>query len=267
MNGIISFFKGIAIGALITFSSIFHTAPPIIPTPTPTQAIFSVPTNTIPPTQTPIPKQETSYTQSNNSSQIECIGPDGKHFWTSMDDCKNLNEKWGKSVDYMTDCNINPDCGGGTVHMSYSQCMKPCSGLKTTTNTTTTTTSNSYQPTSYYSCTLCYHYTTGDNCSAYNYTYKTKEECDAAQANIDSIYYPNKPQTTTSAPTKSPEQEQAAIEALAKQIQACWDSVNASYNQQVHNCQIQFGGSSAAEACASIVNQNRQRDLNACEGK
>lgn len=67
-------------------------------------------------------------------SHVDCIGPDGKQFKTSMEECKKLNEKWGKSLDYMTDCNIHADCGGGTVRMSYSQCMKPCSG-KANTNT------------------------------------------------------------------------------------------------------------------------------------
>jgi hypothetical protein len=131
---------------------------------------------------------------------------------------------------------------------------------------TNTTTNNTHIPTTYYSCTLCYHYLSGDLCAPYDYLYKTKAECDAAQANIDSTYYPNKPQTTTPAPTIS--SEQAAIEALAKAIQACWDSVNATYNQRVHNCQVLFGGaSSAGEACIDIENQNRQRDLNACAGR
>lgn len=87
-----------------------------------------------------------------SSGNIECIGPDGKQFWTSMDECKKLNEKWGKSLDYMTNCEIHPDCGGGTVRMSYSQCMKPCSGLsikndnQNSTNSTQTNTSTNSSP-------------------------------------------------------------------------------------------------------------------------
>lgn len=89
---------------------------PVMATPTPTSSSQS--------------KQATkAQTNTSTKSQTECIGPDGKNFWTSMDECKKLNEKWGKSVDYMTDCNIHPDCGGGTVRMSYIQCMKPCSGI------------------------------------------------------------------------------------------------------------------------------------------
>lgn len=80
-----------------------------------------------------------------NSSDVTCIGPDGKQFETSMDECKNLNEKWGKQVDYMTNCNIQPECGGGTIYMSKSKCDQPCSGVKPTNGTTTTSTiSNTY---------------------------------------------------------------------------------------------------------------------------
>lgn len=72
-----------------------------------------------------------------NSGNVECIGPDGKHFNTTMNECKKLAEKWGKTVDYMTNCEIHPDCGGGTVRISYSQCMKPCSGLSQKSNNNT----------------------------------------------------------------------------------------------------------------------------------
>jgi hypothetical protein len=84
-----------------------------------------------------------SKTQSNT---VNCIGPDGKQFNTTMDECKSLNEKWGKPVDYMINCNIHVDCGGGTIYMAKSQCDKPCSGLNRNSNTTsvpTTTTSSS----------------------------------------------------------------------------------------------------------------------------
>jgi len=75
-----------------------------------------------------------SKNNNNNNNNIECIGPDGKHFFTSMESCKNLNEKWGKPLDYMTNCEIASDCGGGTIKMSYLQCMKPCSGFAQKTN-------------------------------------------------------------------------------------------------------------------------------------
>lgn len=164
-------------------------------------------------------------------------------------------------------CAKSTDCQLGDKWVYYDSVDK-CRADQRKVNIYGDFVTSTYQPTSYYTCTLCYHYLSGDNCSAYNYSYKTKAECDAAQASIDATYYPNKPQSSTPVPTISPEQQQAAIEALAGAIQACWDSVNASYNQQVHSCLVQFGGaSSASQACVDIVNQNRQRDLNACEGR
>lgn len=93
--------------------------------------VRNTPVPTIKPTILPTPQPTTTTvvkTQKNNSGQIECIGPDGKKFITTMEDCKSLNEKWGKPVDYMINCNIHPDCGGGTEYMAKSECEKPCSG-------------------------------------------------------------------------------------------------------------------------------------------
>lgn len=73
-------------------------------------------------------------TNNNNSNNVECIGPDGKQFFTSLVACTSLNEKWGKTVDYMTNCNIHPDCGGGTEYMPKSQCDLPCSGKPQNSN-------------------------------------------------------------------------------------------------------------------------------------
>lgn len=86
-------------------------------------------------TSTPTPTPTKRLTQEKNvnsvqTNKVQCIGPDGKQFDTSMEECKNLNEKWGKPVNYILDCNIHPDCGGGVVRMSKSQCESPCSGLK-----------------------------------------------------------------------------------------------------------------------------------------
>jgi hypothetical protein len=58
----------------------------------------------------------------NNSSLIDCIGPDGKEFKTSESECKKLNESWGKSLDYMVNCNVSETCGGGTRRVKKSEC-------------------------------------------------------------------------------------------------------------------------------------------------
>jgi len=117
------------------------------------------------------PKQSSNVATTNqNANQIECIGPDGKHFNTSMDECKNLNEKWGKPVDYMTNCNIHPDCGGGTERMPKSQCDMPCSG--NSINSTTSAPSNQQTtPTSKLNF-YCY-----DNAYGYSYYTSSGEKC------------------------------------------------------------------------------------------
>lgn len=61
-------------------------------------------------------------TVSSNSGTIECIGPDGKQFNTTMEACKSLNEKWGKPVDYIVDCGISLTCGGGSRKLKLSEC-------------------------------------------------------------------------------------------------------------------------------------------------
>lgn len=58
----------------------------------------------------------------NNSSNIECIGPDGKHFNTSISECKKLNESWGKTLNYMAYCNIGGSCPAEKRWMSYQDC-------------------------------------------------------------------------------------------------------------------------------------------------
>lgn len=57
-----------------------------------------------------------------NQNNVECIGPDGKQFNTSMNECKKLNEKWGKPVDYIVDCGISQTCGGGSKKLKLSEC-------------------------------------------------------------------------------------------------------------------------------------------------
>lgn len=123
---------------------------------------------------TPSPTSKPKISNSNVSSgvssgSIECIGPDGKHFNTSMADCKSLNEKWGKPLDYMTNCNYPAECGGGTRRESYSECMKPCTRTSTV-NSNQTTQQSSGNNTYCWSNTYNYGYYTssGDQCNLDN---------------------------------------------------------------------------------------------------
>jgi len=56
------------------------------------------------------------------SNQITCIGPDNKEFKTTKEECERLNKSWGKSTDYIVNCQINQACGGGTKEMRLSDC-------------------------------------------------------------------------------------------------------------------------------------------------
>jgi len=96
-----------------------------------------VPTNEIKVTPTVTPKKTVKVnntqntntkTNTNQGSQIDCIGPDGVQFKTTMEECKKLNETWGKPVDYMINCNYSDLCvgGGGVRYVKKSECDKPC---------------------------------------------------------------------------------------------------------------------------------------------
>jgi len=120
-----------------------------IPTATPLPVPTSIPTPTSVPTIKPKVKTTTS-SSSGTGSLIECIGPDGKQFNTSMDECKKLNEQWGKPVNYMTDCNYPPECGGGVKRESKIECDKPCTRTKVNTSNTNSTNTSSYVMVSLY---------------------------------------------------------------------------------------------------------------------
>jgi hypothetical protein len=71
--------------------------------------------------KTNVASQQTTANDSNNN-QVECVGPDDKLFWTTIEECKNLNEKWGKPLDYMKNCSLGEYCGGGIKRMKLSEC-------------------------------------------------------------------------------------------------------------------------------------------------
>jgi len=84
------------------------------------------------PTQTPSPNPTTTSkkttnnqsqpTNTNNSGAVECVGPDEKHFNTTISECEKLNQSWGKPVNYMVNCNQSGKCGGGSRRISKVEC-------------------------------------------------------------------------------------------------------------------------------------------------
>jgi len=130
------------------------------------------------------PKTEVATDLNNATTQVSCIGPDGKEFNTTMDDCKNLNEKWGKQLNYMVNCDLT-SCGNGVLRMSKSQCDRPCGGLSNKLNSSSYTPNNSITySTTTYSCTL--YDPILKTSQTYLYLYKSKEECDAEQQKMNS---------------------------------------------------------------------------------
>ncbi|MFH2062279.1 MAG: hypothetical protein ABIJ43_04820 [Candidatus Beckwithbacteria bacterium] len=70
----------------------------------------------------PISQPKNEVQQDSQVKTIDCVGPDGKQFKTSETECKKLNEAWGKQADYMINCNISSNCGGGTTYIKKSEC-------------------------------------------------------------------------------------------------------------------------------------------------
>ncbi|MDD4135851.1 MAG: hypothetical protein PHN66_02145 [Candidatus Shapirobacteria bacterium] len=241
---------------------IVNVTPTSIPTFTPT----------VKPTSAP-KKVQSNTTTNNNSNQIECIGPDGKHFNTSIDECKKLNEKWGKSADYTVDCNVNSNCGGGTKKILKSECdnstccqvgsnwifytsKQKCDqdqkNNNSGSNNTNTTTSSSYP-----SCTIYYPLL------GYSRTYNNTppQECQSWQQQASSV---NKTPTPYATPTMTEAQAQLIINQYNSQVKQCRNQVNEYYHQQMENCAIRFGGGSAMEACTSTIQRQWNQATNNC---
>jgi len=192
----------------------------ITPTPTPVVEVKVTPTVVVKKTV------KVNNTQNTNTSidrnQIECIGPDGKQFKTTMDECKKLNEKWGKPVDYMINCEFPPECGGGTKYMKYSECMKPCTRVSAGTRNNST----SYPP-----CTIYYPYLK----SSSTYYYMSPEECQKQKDRIaagSTQTIPTSVLPKTTIPTQTvyvaPTTSQAEIEARISKCNSRCRSIRSS---------------------------------------
>lgn len=115
VNKLFDIFVAVVVAVVTTISEPSNTS--TSPTSSPTTEALATPI----PSATPQPKKITVQT-SQNSNNVDCVGPDGKQFSTTMAECKTLNEKWGKTVDYIVDCSISDQCGGGSIKMKNSEC-------------------------------------------------------------------------------------------------------------------------------------------------
>jgi len=208
----------------------FSPMPQKAPAPNTTQ---SSPRPSVSPTPTvkKIPSNSGN-TSSVQTNKIDCIGPDGKEFSTTMEECKNLNEKWGKRVEYILDCNIHPDCGGGTVRMSKSQCESPCSGRPTTNKVEASNPTEQTSKTSVY----CYNNVTG-----ISYYTTSGEKC-----NLDNLV-------------------SLCKNGVKITYDYCMDNCLRDQNNRSSNCIYNYKDS-AMTACLDESDGAYQQCMNACGG-
>lgn len=229
-----------------------------LPTPTPTEFKYT-------PTPTPTPTQAKSKTQTNTTgsgSQIDCIGPDGKQFKTTMDECKKLNETWGKSVDYMLNCTYPSECGGGVKYIKKSECDKPCTRV---TNGTNTVNNNQTNTTNYPPCTIYYP---SSNRSE-TYIYQSPSDCqklkDSVAAGSTQIVPTSSyvaPPVVTTTPYPTPTVDQAAIDARISRCKSdCISSVDSYIGSERHKAVARGGYDSYFD---SILN-SRSALITSCQ--
>ncbi len=87
------------------------------PAPTPNEIINPTPT-----IKSQVNNSSNQNTNNSSAGLIDCIGPNGKQFKTTLSECEKLNKEWGKQTDYIVNCNIHVDCGGGTQGLAKSVC-------------------------------------------------------------------------------------------------------------------------------------------------
>ena len=183
-----------------------------------------------------------------------------------------------QNTDPIINCGISAECGGGSRQMKKSECTQTtccqignkwyfylsktkCLADQASANQAKTPSYNTlpnYAPCTVYYPVLGYSQT-------YNYISPAQCLTWQQQAGSYSSLPTYTPPTSTPQPTMSPEEYQALLDQIQREINSCKIRVNEYYNQQVLNCNIQFGGSSAAEACTFIVNEQRDKELKACE--
>jgi len=180
------------------------------------------------PTVTPSPSPAivaTTVSQKPSEPKVTCTGPDGKTFQATQKECDEFNKAWGTSSQPTQAPSQN-------IGSSYS-----------------------YTPKTYYSCTLCYHYSYGDSCSTYNYLYENKEQCDAAQAENDAIVgFSGSNYYVTPAPTTKPDYSQQNSQCK-RDVNLWWTNVGSQY------------GAGTREAIKQIEYPNYQAKLAACDAQ
>ena len=176
-----------------------------------------------------------------SGGKIDCIGPDGKHLQITQQECDNFNAAWGKSK------STNQTNGGNQGQ--NNQVRIP--------TYTSTYVDNSI------TCIVSY------SCTGASYTYRLlPADCTSAQQEARNLCNNSNNNNSNSAPIATPtfteSQAQSIIDQHNSQVQQCRSNVANQYSSLIQGCNIRFGASSAAEACVSIYERDRQNAYNAC---
>ncbi len=163
---------------------------------TSSSSLISLPSPVAKPSTSTATPKPTNKVTTNTGSTITCVGPDDKQFVTTMEECKTLNEKWGKPVDYMTTCNYPIECGGQSKYIKKSECDVPCK--RTSGTSTTNTYTPTYKATTYTPC-IVYYPILG---YSQTYNYMTTDACNKAKA--DANTYTTTPPVITTTTTPPP---------------------------------------------------------------
>lgn len=160
---------------------------------------------------TPQPVVESSYVEQIIPTQIPTTKPNPTVDPDPIIDCKFTYI--GTMRLRRTVCSKSTECqiGGKWIYYnSVDKCKADQKASQPANNT-----NYSYTPVNFYSCTLCFHYPSGDNCITYDTLVETKEKCDAEQAKIDrtsSTYVLPSVSIITPQPTTNPACSQAVAE-------------------------------------------------------
>lgn len=187
-----------------------------------------------------------------SSNTVECVGPDGKQFKTTMEECKKLNETWGTTIDYMINCTYPPECGGGVKYIKKSECDKPCAQV---INSNQTNIAN-YPPCTVYYPSLnrfeTYYYTSPSDCQ------KWKDSAKSGSTQIIPTSYYIVP---TAHVHQTPTPNQTDIDARISRCKSdCITSID-SYITSVRN-KCRANGSLGSSYCMDILDSRNALVLN-----
>ena len=155
----------------------------------------------------------------------------------------------------LSECNKSFECGIGGQWYIYTDRNKCAEDQKKDTPTAYPAFT---PPPTYPPCTVFYP------ALGYSQTYVNvlTSQCDLWKQQANSYATP----TPYVQPTMSPEEQQALINQHNSQVDRCQHDIVNNYAPLIQGCN-QYGDSSAAEACKTIYERNRQKEYDACGQK